>query len=62
MTSSQSSSEHFGQHLKSVGGSEADVGGSGYVVTADDTVESVVSGLRMKLQERVPSTRSTATS
>jgi hypothetical protein len=51
MTSSQSSSEHFGQHLKSVGGSEADVGGSGYVVTADDTVESVVSGLRMKQQE-----------
>jgi hypothetical protein len=56
-TSRQSSSDHFGQHLTSVGGSEADVGGSGYVVTADDTVESVVSGLRMKLQERVPSTR-----
>jgi len=28
MTSSQSSSEHFGQHLKSVGGSEAEVSGS----------------------------------
>jgi hypothetical protein len=51
MTSSQSSSEHFGQHLKSVGGSETDVSGSGYVVRAEDTVESVVSGLRMKQQE-----------
>ncbi|MCZ2405079.1 hypothetical protein IV498_18440 [Paenarthrobacter sp. Z7-10] len=51
MTSSQSSSEQFGQHLKSVGGSEADVSGSAYVVTEEDTVESVVSGLRMKQHE-----------
>lgn len=51
MNSSQSSSEHFGQHLNSVGGSEADVSGSAYVVTTEDTVESVVSGLRMKQQE-----------
>jgi hypothetical protein len=51
MTSSQSSSEHLGQHLKSVGGSEADVSGSAYVVTAEYTLESVVSGLRMKQQE-----------
>ena len=51
MTSSQSSSEHFGQHLKSVGGSEPDVRGSAYVITEEDTVESVVSGLRMKQQE-----------
>jgi hypothetical protein len=52
MTSSQSSSEHFGQHLKSVGGSEADADGSAYVVTEEDTVESVVSGLRIKQQEQ----------
>ncbi|MCZ2404857.1 hypothetical protein IV498_17175 [Paenarthrobacter sp. Z7-10] len=51
MTSSQSSSEQFGQHLKSVGGSEADVSGSAYVVTEKDTVESVVSGLRMEQHE-----------
>ena len=51
MTSSQSSSEHFGQHLKSVGGSEPDSSGSAYVLTEGDTVESVVSGLRMKQQE-----------
>ena len=51
MTSSRSSSEHFGQHLKNVGGSEAEVSGSAYVVKSEDTVESVVSGLRMKQQE-----------
>lgn len=51
MNASQSSSEQFGQHLKSVGGSEVDVTGSAYAVTEDDTVESVVSGLRIKQQK-----------
>lgn len=51
MNANQSSSEQFGQHLKSVGGSEADVSGTSYVVTDDDTVESVVSGLRIKQQK-----------
>lgn len=32
MTSSQSSSDQFGQHLKSVGGSEVDANGSGCVL------------------------------
>ena len=54
MNSTQSSSEQFGQHLKKVGGSEGDVSGSAYVVTEEDTVESVVSGMRMKQQERQP--------
>ena len=52
MNSNQSSSEQFGQHLKSVGGSESDVSGSAYVVTDKDTVESVVSGLRIKQQQQ----------
>ncbi|MCX2749224.1 hypothetical protein OOZ51_15560 [Arthrobacter sp. MI7-26] len=51
MASSQSSSEHFGQHVESVVGSEPDASGPAYVLTEDDTVESVVSGLRMKQQE-----------
>ena len=51
MNSTQSSSEQFGQHLKKIGGSEGDVSGSAYVVTEEDTVESVVSGMRMKQQE-----------
>jgi hypothetical protein len=51
MNSNQTSSEQFGQHLKSVGGSEADVSDSAYVVTEEDTVESVVSGMRIKQQE-----------
>jgi hypothetical protein len=57
----QSSSEHFGQHLKSVGGSEADASGSNYVVTPEDTVESAASGLRIKQQEQgnPPSKQST---
>ena len=55
MNSNQSSSEQFGQHLKSVGGSDSDVSGTSYVVTANDTVESVVSGLRMKgRQQGIP--------
>ncbi|GAC1375938.1 MAG: hypothetical protein NVS2B15_22530 [Pseudarthrobacter sp.] len=52
MISSQSSSEQFGQHLISVGGSEADVSRSAYEVTDDDTVESVASGLRIKQQQQ----------
>jgi hypothetical protein len=50
MNANQSSSEHFGQHLKSVGGSESDV--SEYAVTENDTVESVVSGLRINQQQQ----------
>jgi hypothetical protein len=61
MNSIQSSSEQFGQHLKSVGGSEADVSGSNYLVTPEDTVESAASGLRIKQQQQgnVPSKQST---
>jgi hypothetical protein len=51
MNSSQSSSEQFGQHLISVGGSEADLSDSACVVTPEDTVESVVSNLRIKQQQ-----------
>jgi hypothetical protein len=51
-SSNQSSSEQFGQHLISIGGSEADVSGSAYAVTDDDTVESVASGLRIKQQQQ----------
>ena len=50
MNHSQSSSEQFMKHLKSVGGSEADVSGVAYTVTDDDTVGSVVSGLRIEQQ------------
>jgi hypothetical protein len=61
MNSIQSSSEQFGQHLKSVGGSEADVSGSNYVVKPDDTVESAASGLRIAQQQQgnAPSKQST---
>ncbi|MBB6406231.1 hypothetical protein [Arthrobacter sp. AZCC_0090] len=52
MNSNQSSSEQFGKHLKSVGGSEADVSDSTYVVAEEDTVESVVSGLRIERQQQ----------
>ncbi|MFJ6313880.1 hypothetical protein [Pseudarthrobacter oxydans] len=51
MNSRQSSSEQFMQYLKSVGGSEADVSGASYVVSDGDTVESVVSALRMEQQQ-----------
>ena len=51
MNSRQSSSEQFMQYLKSVGGSEADVTGASYVVSDADTVESVVSALRMEQQQ-----------
>lgn len=51
MDSSQSSSEQFSQHLESIGGSEADTEDAAYVVTAADTVESVVSGLRIQQQQ-----------
>ncbi|WP_320537785.1 hypothetical protein [Pseudarthrobacter sp. IC2-21] len=50
--SNQSSSEQFGQHLASIGGSEADLGGSAYTVTDDDTVQSVASGLRIEQQQQ----------
>ncbi|AMM32943.1 hypothetical protein SA2016_2274 [Sinomonas atrocyanea] len=52
MNSIQSSSEQFAQHLKSVGGSEADVSGSPYAVGEEDTVENVASGLRIGQQQR----------
>jgi hypothetical protein len=57
----QSSSDHFGQHLKSVGGSEADVSGSNYLVKPEDTVESAASGLRIQQQQEgnAPSKQST---
>jgi hypothetical protein len=51
MNSIQSSSEQFGQHLKSVGGSEGDVSDSDYLVTSNDTVQSVASGLRGNEQQ-----------
>ena len=51
-SSNQSSSEQFGQHLRSVGGLESDVSESAYIVTDEDTVESVVSGLRIKQQKQ----------
>ncbi len=51
MNSTQSSSEQFMQNLKSVGGSESDVDEAVYVVRDDDTVENVVSGLRIEQQQ-----------
>lgn len=51
MNSNQSSSEQFMQYLKSVGGSESDISGTAYVVTNEDTVESVVSHLRIEQQQ-----------
>ncbi|MDP9697081.1 UNVERIFIED_ORG: hypothetical protein J2X79_004665 [Arthrobacter globiformis] len=50
MSSRQSSSEQFMKYLKSVGGSESDISGTAYVVTDEDTVESVVSHLRIEQQ------------
>jgi hypothetical protein len=57
MNSRQSSSEQFMRYLKSVGGSEADVSGAAYVVSDDDTVESVVSRLRIEQQKDGGDTR-----
>jgi hypothetical protein len=51
MNSTQSSSEQFMQNLKSVGGSESDVNDAAYVVRDEDTVENVVSGLRIEQQQ-----------
>lgn len=51
MNSIQSSSEQFMQYLTSVGGSEADVAAASYAVSDGDTVESVVSALRIEQQE-----------
>ena len=51
MNSTQSSSEQFMQNLKSVGGSESDVDEAAYVVRGEDTVENVVSGLRIEQQQ-----------
>jgi hypothetical protein len=51
MDSSQSSSEQFSQHLESVGGSEDDTNDATYLVTDADTVESIVSGLRIQQQQ-----------
>ncbi|MBT2538438.1 hypothetical protein [Arthrobacter sp. ISL-69] len=51
MNSRQSSSEQLLQYLKSVGGSESDFSGAAYVVKDDDTVESVVSRLRMEQKQ-----------
>jgi hypothetical protein len=51
MNPTQSSSEQFMQNLKSVGGSESDVNDAAYVVRDQDTVESVVSGLRIEQQQ-----------
>ncbi len=50
MNSRQSSSEQFLKYLKSVGGSEADLNAAAYAVSDNDTVESVVSRLRMEQQ------------
>lgn len=47
MNSRQSSSEQFMLYLKSLGGSEADVTGPACAVSDEDTVETVVSRLRM---------------
>lgn len=52
MNSTQSSSEQFMQNLKSVGGSESDVSDPAYVVREGDTVENVVSGLRIEQQQQ----------
>ena len=51
MNSTQSSSEQFMQNLKSLGGSESDVNDAAYVVRDEDTVENVVSGLRIEQQQ-----------
>jgi hypothetical protein len=48
MYSNQSRSEQFMLYLKSLGGSEADVTGPACVVSDEDTVETVISRLRME--------------
>lgn len=48
MYSNQSRSEQFMLYLKSLGGSEADVTGPSCVVSDEDTVETVISRLRME--------------
>ena len=48
MNSKQSRSEQFMLYLKSLGGSEADVTGSACAVSDEDTVETVISRLRME--------------
>jgi hypothetical protein len=48
MYSNQSSSEQVMLYLKSLGGSEADVAGSACMVGDEDTVETVVSRMRME--------------
>jgi hypothetical protein len=48
MHSNQSSSEQVMLYLKSLGGSEADVTGSACAVSDEDSVETVVSRLRME--------------
>lgn len=60
MNSRQSSSEQFLQYLKSVGGSESDITGAAYVVTDEDTVESVVSRLRIEQQQHGSDARNPA--
>jgi hypothetical protein len=52
MNSTQSGSEQFMQNLQSLGGSESDVGEAAYVVREEDTVEDVVSSLRIEQQQR----------
>jgi hypothetical protein len=48
MNSKQSSSEQFMLYLKSLGGSEADVTGPACALSDEDTVETVISRLRME--------------
>ena len=48
MYANQSISEQFMLYLKSLGGSEADVTGPACVVSDEDTVETVISRLRME--------------
>jgi hypothetical protein len=52
MNSKQSSSKQFMLYLKSLGGSEADLTGPACVVSDEDTVETVVSRLRMEKYAR----------
>ena len=52
MYSKQSSSEQFMLYLKSLGGSEADVTGPACGVSDEDTVETVVSRLRIEKYTR----------
>lgn len=52
MNSEVSGSEHYMQRLKALGGSENDVTEPHYLLTQDDTVESVVSHLVMEQRAR----------